>query len=592
VVLGVLFVVFPNRSRMVVLAVAAAIAAVPQLLFLRPGTMAGQQTYPSFYWGYVVDNPTLIRVATYLAFIFGPKLILSGVALLVGTWEQRRVFLAFLSLVAVAFLVQFSVEVLANHKFIQTWLIVANLFVAYGIVRLWRARSELQLPMRLVVAGLTAIIVVGGAVDLIPIKNERIYTVGVNGDPLYEWVRTETPPNAVFLTDLYVVHGILIAGRKVYLGWPYYAWSAGYDTTTREAWYRDLFALRSPRELVTRLQAAGIDYVAFDDGVRDRGEAPRVNEELYRARFETVFTDPDNQYGHLTIYRVPTDPGAAARLPDAAPEDMYVGGRGSGPGQFDSPHGLARDSSGDLLVADTGNGRISRYSSSGDLIDSFEAPGSAGEPAAKPTGVAVDSRGQVYVAAGNRLLAFDSAGTFVKDWREAAGQPFSVLWDVATDRDGRVFALDAGNGRVIEIQTDGSISAWGGIGGGDGELEHPSGLAVNDDTVVVADAGNARVVEFDRDGTFLDSLPVPDWQAATDGGADVAINDAGTIWASSPATNSIAVFRPDGTVAGSLTPSGDDQLDRPSGLALQPGGALFVSNLGSNRITLLTQPNP
>jgi sugar lactone lactonase YvrE len=592
-VLGVMFVVFPNRSRMVVLAVAAAVPALPQLLFLRPGTMAGQQTYPSFYWGYVIDNPTLVRVATYLAFIFGPKLILASVALLTGTWEQRRVFLAFVSLAAVAFLVQLSVEVLANHKFINTWLAVANLFVAYGLVRLWRARSEIRLPMRLVAVGLTAAIVAGGVIDLIPIKNERIYSAGVAGDPLYDWVTAQTRPNDVFLSDIYVVHGILLAGRKLYLGWTYYAWSAGYDTATRESWYRDLFALRSPREVASRLQAAGIDYVAFDDGLRDRGFAPRLNEELFRSYFEAVFTDPNNRYAHLTIYRVPPDPGASAALPDAAPEDMYVGGQGSGPGQFDGPRGLARDPSGDLLIADSGNGRVSRYSSSGDLIGSFEAPGSVGEPAGQPTGVAVDFHGQVYVAAGNRLLAFDPSGVFVKEWREADGRAFSALLDVATDRGGRVFALDAGTGRVIEIQTDGTISAWGSIGDGDGELRHPSGLAVNGDTVVVADAGNARVEEFDRDGTFLDSLPVPDWQGATsNSGADVAINDAGTIWASSPATNSVVVFRPDGTLAGSLTPSGDDQLDRPSGLALEPGGALFVSNLGSNRITLLTQSNP
>jgi DNA-binding beta-propeller fold protein YncE len=597
VVLGVLFVVFPNRTRMLVLAVAAGVVALPQLLFLRPGTMAGHQTYPSFFWGYVVDDPTLVRVATYVAFIFGPKLILSAVALLLGTWEQRRVFLAFLAVAAVAFLAQFSVEVLANHKFIQTWLIVANLFVAYGVIRLWRARSMIRTATRLVAVGLTAVIVVGGAIDLVPIKNERIYTVGVDGDPLYEWVRAETSPKAVFLTDLFVVHGILIAGRKVYLGWPYYAWSAGYDTFAREAWYRDLFALRSPRELLTRLQAARIDYVAIDDGLRDRGEAPRVNEDLYRSHFETVFTDSGNRYGHLVIYRVPADPGAAADLPEAAPEDMYVGGPGPSPGQFDGPHGLARDpSSGDLLVADTGNGRISRYSSNGDLVGSFALPGSAGGSTSEPYGVAVDSSGHVYVAAVDRLLEYDATGTLVKDWGEADGRPFNLLEDVATDRDGRVFALDSGNGRIVEVEPDGSITAWGAIGDGDGGLDHPTGLAVNGDTVVVADAGNARVVEFDRDGTYLDALPMPDWQAGIDAGtlpfADVAINDAGTIWASSPTTNSIIVFRPDGTQAGVLTPAGDDQLDQPSGLALQPGGALFVANLGSNRITLLTQPNP
>jgi sugar lactone lactonase YvrE len=593
VVLGVMFVVFPNRSRMIVLAMAAATVALPQLLFLRPGTMAGQQTYPSFYWGYVIDDPTVIRVATYVAFIFGPKLILSGIALVVGTWEQRRVFLAFLAVAAVAFLAQFSVEVLANHKFIQTWLIVANLFVAYGIVRLWQARAEIRSGTRLAAVGLSAVIVVGGVIDLIPIKNARIYTVGAAGDPLYEWVRTETSPKAVFLTDLYVVHGILIAGRKVYLGWPYYAWSAGYDTIAREASYRELFALRSPRELVARLQAAGIDYVAIDDGLRDRGEAPRVNEELYRAHFQTAFRDPGSQYGHLVIYRVPTDPAAAAALPDAAPEDMYVGGHGPDPGQFDGPHGLARDpSSGDLFVADSGNRRISRFSSSGDLIGSFALPVSGDGSASEPQGVAADSSGHIYVASMARVLEFDASGTFVKDWADADGQPFNEVLDVATDRDGRVFALDSGNGRVIEIQPDGGVSSWGGIGDADGELQHPTGLAVNADIVVVADRGNARLVEFDKEGTFLDSIPVPDWQGANADAADVAVNDAGTIWASSPTTNSIVVFRSDASPAGSLTPTGADQLDRPSALALQPGGALFVANLGSNRITLLTQTNP
>jgi tripartite motif-containing protein 71 len=190
------------------------------------------------------------------------------------------------------------------------------------------------------------------------------------------------------------------------------------------------------------------------------------------------------------------------------------------------------------------------------------------------------------------LLAFDAGGTFEQAWSEADGMSFSGLRDVATDRDGRVFALDAGNGRVIVIQTDGSISSWGAIGDGDGQLDHPSGLAVNRQTVVVADAGNARVVEFDRDGTWLDTLPVTDWEDASSAEADVAISDGGTIWASSPGTNSIVVFGPDGTELGSLLPSGADQLDQPSGLALQPGGDLFVSNLGSNRITLLTHTNP
>ncbi len=590
-VLGILFVVFPNRAQMVGLAAAAALVAVPQLLFIRPGTMAGEQTYPAFHWGYVVEDPTPVRVATYLGFIFGPKLVLAAVALLAATWRQIRIFLAFVALVGVAFLVQFSIEVFANHKFIHTWLLVANLFAAYGLWRLWRAGPSAWVPTRLLAVGLSAVIVVGGVIDLVPIKNQRIYQANLAGDPLYEWVRTQTRPSDVFLSDIHVVHGILLAGRKLYLGYTYYAWSAGYAVSTREQWYRDVFALRSPRELAARLQSAGIDYVALDDGLRDRGFASRLNEELYRDYFDAVFTDPDNRYGHLTIYRVPTDPTAVAALPGPPPEDMYVGGPGTEPGLFDGPSGLAVDRSGTIYVADTGNDRIQLFSSSGNLLGTLDGSAAGLGQFRGPTGVAVDPNGFIHVAANDRLLVFDSAGGFDREL-SVPGLPSPRWADVAIDRDGTVYALDAADGLVARFAADGSITTFGSLGSGDGQLQDPSGLAVRDGTLAVADPGNGRIALFDDQGEFIENLPVAEWAATEAPGADLAIGDDGTIWASSPATNSIVVYRPDGTLAGSLVPGDADMLDGPTGLALRPGGALFVANAGGNRITLLTQTRP
>ena len=308
VVLGILLVLFPNRPQMIVLAIAAAILSLPQLLYLRPGTMAGEQTYPTIYIGYTVEDPTPVRVATYIGFIFGPKIILAVAGLVLANWRQARVYIAMASLVLLAFTVQFSLEVFANHKFIHMWLIVTNVFAAYGIVRLWHARADVRWPSRLVAVSLTAIIVVGGIVDLMPIKNQRMYQVGLEGDPLFEWVRTATRPDDVFLTDTFVVHGILEAGRRIYLGWPYYAWSAGYDVRAREEAYRAIFASTTAAELVSRLQAAGIAYVAIDDGLRDREVVDARSEGLIESSLEPAFADPDNRYGHIAIYRVPTAP--------------------------------------------------------------------------------------------------------------------------------------------------------------------------------------------------------------------------------------------------------------------------------------------
>src|SRR4029077_20617657 len=95
---GVIFVVFPNRVQMAVLAIAAALPAIPQVLFLRPRDLPGTINFPVFHWGYIVDPPSIENVGTYIGFIFGLKLLLVGVSLARGSSLQRRIFLAASSL--------------------------------------------------------------------------------------------------------------------------------------------------------------------------------------------------------------------------------------------------------------------------------------------------------------------------------------------------------------------------------------------------------------------------------------------------------------------------------------------------------------
>src|SRR6266705_330759 len=103
----------------------------PQLLYLSTGS--GRAQMPRLlHWGYMVDQPTAENVAKYLGFIFGFKWLLIALALIFASWFQRRLFLAALSLLGVAFCFQFTIEVLANQKFLHIWVIIANLFVAFA----------------------------------------------------------------------------------------------------------------------------------------------------------------------------------------------------------------------------------------------------------------------------------------------------------------------------------------------------------------------------------------------------------------------------------------------------------------------------
>ena len=126
---------FPDRRYLLCLAGAAAAVCLPQLLYLRSG-QAGVPGYPKFHWGYVVSDPTVARVLRFLGFSIGLKWLLIAAALILVSRFHRRFFIAASSLLFVAFFVQFNPDILANHKFINIWLILANLFVAYGLWRL------------------------------------------------------------------------------------------------------------------------------------------------------------------------------------------------------------------------------------------------------------------------------------------------------------------------------------------------------------------------------------------------------------------------------------------------------------------------
>ena len=170
-VLGVLFILFPLRLQMLALAVTAGLIALPQMLYLTGGS--GRIPMPRLlHWGYTLEQPTVANVAKYLGFTFGFKWLLIALALVFANSLQRRLFLAVSSLIAVAFSFQFTIEVLANQKFPHIWVIIANLFVAFALWRLWHlSLVGTTLPGKFVAAVLFLLVIPGGIIDFFPIHN-------------------------------------------------------------------------------------------------------------------------------------------------------------------------------------------------------------------------------------------------------------------------------------------------------------------------------------------------------------------------------------------------------------------------------------
>ena len=431
-------------------------------------------------------------------------------------------------------------------------------------------------------------IAIGGIIDLIPVANDQPQQLTMRGDRLYEWVRDETDSGSVFLTDLYIHHPILRAGRKIYLGWPAYPYSMGYAMPPREESYRRLLSSNSARDVVRELQEVGIDYVAFDDGLREGTYVGGNNESLYAAHLPVVFDDPENQYRNLTIYRVPDDREAWRSLPGASPVDAFTGGRGSEAGRFDAPRGLAVGPDGSISVADTGNDRVQQFGPDGTYIGELGSSGEGPGQFNEPNGVAVDAEGRVHVAdLADRVQVFD--GRKVDDEWRGAEPAFYGPRDIAIGGDGSVYVLDQGRARVVRRSPDGSVSTFGSLGNGDGQLNDPTGIATGAGLVLVADPVNGRIVVFSDGGAFVRSIPVGEWGQPFQY-PDIAIAPArDAIYASSPSTGEILVYSLDGERTGAIRDAASHTRAprAASSIVVRPDGAILVIELGANRIAIV-----
>jgi DNA-binding beta-propeller fold protein YncE len=398
----------------------------------------------------------------------------------------------------------------------------------------------------------------------------------------------ETKPRDIFLTDRFVSHPILMAGRRVFYGWPYYSWGAGYDSSKRDRTYQDLFQTKDPRKVFRLLKDNNISYVVFDNAVRHNDFVRRPNEQIYAEYFPKVFADKQNKYNSLTIYKVPeTEPPQFKSLPEAA-INMFEGGKGTAKGEFDLPRGIAAASNGNILVADTNNGRIQKFSPAGVFLASLGIKGTGYGQLGEPNGIAIDRAGNIYVAdaSNHRVQKLASDGTLIDEWK-GPDPGFYGPRRIAVGPDDSIYVVDQGRTRIVKFSPDGKVLAtWGTKGNGDGQFDDHTSVAVDLTTnkIYVADPRNKRIQVFDSNGKFLSKWSVPEWQRPY-GFEDLAIDSkAGRLYASSANMDTVLVFGLNGNRIGSVRPSPPTKLDGPSALALV-NRKLYVLCMPGNRVT-------
>ena len=280
--------------------------------------------------------------------------------------------------------------------------------------------------------------------------------------------------------------------------------------------------------------------------------------------------------GGSTIRKV-TSSAVVSTLAGSYGQAGSANGTGSS-ARFSRPYGAVVDGSGNVFVADYANGTIRQVTSAGVVTTLAGSAGSFGSTdgtgsAARfngPVGIARDSSGNLYVAdfnantirkiaAGGVVTTF--AGTSsVYGANDNTGSLARFLnpSGVVADNNGNLFISDTGNHTIRKVTPAGVVTTFAGSAGVSGSADGagtlarfngPTGLAIDaSGNIYVADTGNHTIRKVD-----------------TTGAVTTVAGLAGTA-GSTNATGSAARFK------------------SPAALAVTSGGILYVADTGNYTI--------
>ena len=328
-----------------------------------------------------------------------------------------------------------------------------------------------------------------------------------------------------------------------------------------------------------------------------------------------------------TIRKV-TPGGVVTTLAGLAGTYGSADGTGSA-ARFDATYGVAVDNAGNLYVAD-GNQAIRKVTPAGLVTTlagtlSYGSANGTGSAARffKPSGVAVDSAGNVYVADYyNSTIRKVTPGGVVTTLAGVARSPgsddgtgsaarFNYPYSVAVSSAGDVYVADTYNHTIRKVTPGGVVTTLAGLAGSygtddgtgsDALFNYPYGVAVDSaGDVYVADTENHTIRKVTPNSVVTTFAGLAGSYGSDDGTGSaaqfylpygVAVDSAGNVCVADMGNDAIRKVTPAGVVTtlaggswGSADGTGSDaQFNWPNGVAVDSAGNLYVVDTGNNTI--------
>ena len=299
--------------------------------------ISGSAMSPQIYLGFLAEDKTVWGVVQYLFWMSGVFFL----GLLVLVWFMRRreraILLGFIFPTIFAFVLLITPDINVNHKYIMISYAFLTIFWAWTICNLWtgervnrnvqiaderktedieneikketsqsdvktgRDRKIRKFAGKVLAAILTICLSITGIYDFaVIVKGNgpgRRVAVNMNSD-LTCWLAEHLDKNDLLLTPEYSMNEVTMSGVMLYCGWPYYAWSAGYDTNYRAAQAVTIYTTSDSETLKSTVKQEKITYILFEEG--SEFEQQVCQEKTIAATYEKVY---ETQDGRIRIYK-------------------------------------------------------------------------------------------------------------------------------------------------------------------------------------------------------------------------------------------------------------------------------------------------
>ncbi len=249
--------------------------------------------------------------------------------------------------------------------------------------------------------------------------------------------------------------------------------------------------------------------------------------------------------------------------------------------KFNTATALYLEPAGTILVADTGNHTFRRVTSAGAVTTIFGQAGVAGYQDGRDTNTLFNSPAGIVVRPGGSILLVDSGNYLLRS---------STVDGIVSTLAGTPYRQGSANGTLL-----------------DSRYLNPQGMALGSDgTLYIADTGNQTLRKISPNGQVTKLAGQVGVVGSADGFASatfngpqaIAVDGAGNVYVADTGNHTIRKVLPSGEVQtfagkagnpGNITgPGSSARFDRPSGIAVDANGNIYVADTNNQVIQIIS----